>query len=227
MPNSFVKLLRASMTDAEARLWFLLRDRRLQGFKFRRQMPIGPYVADFVCLQTRLIVELDGGQHADQAEKDRRRDEWLRKHGFRVLRFWNNDVLANAEGVLQAIMEQCEKPTPHPYPSPARGEWFLGSTPTAGEGNSWSAPASVEEMGASREDRLRRLRWRCRRGLLELDLWLARFAERELNRLSAEECDAVEALLEEADADILAWLEGRQMAPPAHERIVRRIRAAG
>ncbi len=80
---------------------------------------------------------------------------------------------------------------------------------------------------AAEEDRLRRLRWRCRRGLLELDLWLARFASRELNRLSPEDCDALEALLEEADADLLAWLEGRQAVPEIHACMLAAIRAVG
>jgi antitoxin CptB len=77
------------------------------------------------------------------------------------------------------------------------------------------------------EERLRRLRWRCRRGLLELDLWLARFAASKLDSLSRDEQAALEALLEEADADLLAWLEGRKMAPEAHVRIIERIRVSG
>ena len=204
MANHFAKSLRASMTDAEKRLWYLLRDRRLSGYKLRRQVPIGPYIADFACLSARLIVELDGGQHAEQPEKDAIRDEWLKSQGFRVLRFWNNDVLANTEGVLQAILEHSENLSPHPHPSPAGGG---GSLPD--------------------EDRLRRLRWRCRRGLLELDLWLPRFAETGLNRLSDKECAAFEALLAEADTDLLAWLEGRKTAPANHARMLGMIRAAG
>lgn len=214
MPNSFVKSLRTSMTDAEARLWFLLRDRRLQGFKFRRQMSIGAYVADFVCLQARLIVELDGGQHAEQTDKDKARDEWLKSQGFAVLRFWNNDVQANTGGVLQAILEHCESLPPHPCPSPAGGEGSLEVAPAEGK------------KAAASADHLRRLRWRCRRGLLELDLWLRRFADTCLDSLSEEDCTAFERLLQEADADLLAWLEGHQAAPAEHAQLLGRIRAS-
>jgi very-short-patch-repair endonuclease len=84
--------LRKQMTDAERRLWYLLRAHRFGGVKFNRRVPIGPYVVDFVCFNRKLIIEADGGQHAD-SPGDRRRDEWLRGEGFRVLRFWNNDVL--------------------------------------------------------------------------------------------------------------------------------------
>jgi adenine-specific DNA-methyltransferase len=85
-------------------MWFLLRDRRLDGVKFRRQVPIGPYVVDFASLQHRLIVELDGGQHADNPS-DAKRDAFLTGEGWRVLRFWNNDTLQNRDGVLQVIQE--------------------------------------------------------------------------------------------------------------------------
>ena len=132
------------------------------------------------------------------------------------MRFWNNDVLENTEGVLQAILEQCEKFPPHPYPSPARGE-----------GSLWRIPAGGGDVNIAREDHLRRLRWRCRRGLLELDLWLARFAEDGLEDLSDEECDAFEALLQEADADLLAWLEGREQPPGNHALMIGIIRSAG
>jgi very-short-patch-repair endonuclease len=94
--------LRHDATDTERAMWFLLRDRRLADVKFRRQVPIGPYVADFASIQHRLIIELDGGQHADSA-KDAKRDAFLKAKGWRVLRFWNNDALANSDGVLEAI----------------------------------------------------------------------------------------------------------------------------
>jgi very-short-patch-repair endonuclease len=96
--------LRRDMTDAESKPWFLLRDRRLTGFKFRRQVPIGPYIADFACFANRLIVEADGGQHADSPH-DAERDVWLSAQGYRILRFWNSDILANAEGVVLRIIE--------------------------------------------------------------------------------------------------------------------------
>jgi very-short-patch-repair endonuclease len=92
--------LRKQMTDAERRL--LLRAHRFGGVKFNRQVPIGPYVVDFACFNRKLITEADGGQHADNPD-DHRREEWLRREGFRVLRFWNNDVLKNTQGVLEVI----------------------------------------------------------------------------------------------------------------------------
>ncbi|HWI23594.1 MAG TPA: endonuclease domain-containing protein [Lysobacter sp.] len=94
--------LRSNMTDAERRLWHCLRLRQLAGHRFRRQCPVGPYIADFACLERRLIVELDGGQHAGSAQ-DRCRDAYLYRCGFRVLRFWNNLVFDNLEGVLSEI----------------------------------------------------------------------------------------------------------------------------
>ena len=96
------------MTDAERRLWSLLRDRRLNGHKFRRQHPLGPYVLDFACLEHMLAVEVDGGQHAEN-EHDRERTAWLEAQGWRVVRFWNNDVLSNAEGVVARLIEALQK----------------------------------------------------------------------------------------------------------------------
>jgi very-short-patch-repair endonuclease len=103
MANANARALRVVMTDAERRLWSLLRDRRLDGYKFRRQRPIGPFIVDFACITHRLIVEADGGQHCD-SEDDARRSAWLESHGWRVIRFWNNEILTNSEGVLIAIM---------------------------------------------------------------------------------------------------------------------------
>ncbi|MDG1580022.1 endonuclease domain-containing protein [Pseudomonas sp. GOM6] len=97
------KSLRASMTDAEARLWYQLRAHRFMGFKFKRQKPVGPYIVDFVCLERFLVIELDGGQHMEQALKDSERDEYLRARGYRVLRFWNHQVLKEIEAVLERI----------------------------------------------------------------------------------------------------------------------------
>jgi very-short-patch-repair endonuclease len=91
--------MRREPTDAEKKLWLLLRDRRLGGAKFRRQFPIGPYIADFVCLRHKLIVEADGGQHADP-RADAVRDRWHRREGYTVIRYGNLDILKNPEGVL-------------------------------------------------------------------------------------------------------------------------------
>jgi len=115
------KRLRQDATDAERVLWRELRAHRFAGFKFKRQEPLGSFVVDFVCYEAKLIVELDGGQHADQKEADEDRTRWLSSRGFRVVRFWNNDVLTNIAGVMQVI----EKNLPSPRPSPARGEGDL------------------------------------------------------------------------------------------------------
>jgi very-short-patch-repair endonuclease len=98
------RALRGSETDAERTMWRLLRDRRLGGVKFRRQVPIGPYVADFAAIEHRLVVELDGGQHADSAS-DVRRAAFLAAEDWRVLRFWNNDAIRNRAGVLEMIQQ--------------------------------------------------------------------------------------------------------------------------
>src|SRR6266851_7066042 len=100
--------LRRDATDAERRLWSALRDRRLRRYRFRRQHPIGVFIVDFACTRHLLIVEADGGQHADN-EDDRRRTAWLEAEGWRVLRFWNNDVLANTEGVAEIILKELSK----------------------------------------------------------------------------------------------------------------------
>ena len=124
------KHMRSDPTDAEKRLWSMLRDRRLATFKFRRQVVIEPYIVDFVCFERRLVIEADGSQHAD-SDYDQRRDDYLRREGFAILRFWNNDVLANSEGVFAAILAQLTIPHPptalrRAPPSPVKGEG-LGS----------------------------------------------------------------------------------------------------
>jgi very-short-patch-repair endonuclease len=95
------------LTRAERKLWYQLRDRRLAGWKFRRQVPIGPWVVDFLCKERNLIVEADGGQHCE-SRRDKRRDAELAREGYRVLRFWNSDILQNSEGVLTVILSTLE-----------------------------------------------------------------------------------------------------------------------
>jgi very-short-patch-repair endonuclease len=112
--------LRKTSTDTERQLWRHIRDRQLEGFKFRRQQPVGRYVVDFVSLEERVIIEVDGGQHAlDPGDKIR--DEWLRSEGYKVLRFWNNQVLNNMEGVLETIRNVLLTPHPDPLPQGERG----------------------------------------------------------------------------------------------------------
>src|SRR5882724_10354365 len=118
------KKLRSDMTEAERRLWYRLRAHRFDGHKFKRQVPVGRYVVDFACLGRKLVVEVDGGQHAEN-QRDAMRDSYLRNEGFRVLRFWNNDVLGNTDGVLEVILSAFAPPSPgalRPPPSPLRGE---------------------------------------------------------------------------------------------------------
>ncbi len=108
--------LRHKSTDAEILLWQHLRDRRLLNCKFRRQVPIGKYIVDFLCEDPPIIIELDGSQHMEQEDYDQARTDWLNANGFRVFRFWNNDVLDNTEGVLESLFStiQESRPTIHP-----------------------------------------------------------------------------------------------------------------
>ena len=113
--------LRTNATEAEKRIWYFLRNRQFEKFKFRRQHPIGVYIVDFVCLEQKLIVELDGGHHAGQTLYDARRTKALQDKGFRVLRYWNNDVLNNTNAVLETILAEMNA-SPSPSPSPRSGE---------------------------------------------------------------------------------------------------------
>ncbi|WP_394692668.1 endonuclease domain-containing protein [Hyphobacterium sp.] len=109
--------LRREQTDAESKLWYLLRARRLAGYKFKRQFPIGPFIADFACLELKLIIEADGGQHADQITYDEKRTEWLEANDWRVVRFWNHDILTNIEGVSETILAAVRYLEKNPSPS--------------------------------------------------------------------------------------------------------------
>ena len=114
------KAMRSEPTKAEHRLWQILRAKRLAGFKFKRQLPIDHYIVDFVCLRERLIVEADGGQHSGSVG-DKRRDAYLKSQGFRVLRFWNNEIFENEEGVLTSILSALQSPLPNLFPAEGRG----------------------------------------------------------------------------------------------------------
>ncbi len=106
----YARSLRKNPTNAERLLWQHLRRRRLAGFRFRRQHSIGPYICDFACLEAAIVVELDGSQHVEQSDYDERRDAFLRSQGYRVLRFWNNDVLVQINVILETIFEALRRP---------------------------------------------------------------------------------------------------------------------
>ena len=120
------KEMRSAQTEAEHRLWQLFRAHHFASYKFRGQVPLDFYIADFVCFAHRPIIELDGGQHAESTS-DKRRDTYLKRQGFRVLRIWNNDLFENEEGVAELILSALRSP-PLPNPSPARGEGLSGAS---------------------------------------------------------------------------------------------------
>ncbi|RQO43113.1 DNA methyltransferase [Variovorax sp. KBW07] len=122
--------LRETPTDAESLLWYHLRDRRMADHKFRRQRPIGPYFADFACLEAKLIVELDGGQHLEAAAYDENRTRFMQAQGYRVLRFWNNEVLTQTDVVRERILQALQEDNPHPNPLPQAGEGARQDTRT-------------------------------------------------------------------------------------------------
>ena len=132
--------LRNQATDTERHLWHFLRNRQLGGHRFRRQVPINTYIADFACLEAKLIIELDGGQHQQQAEYDARRDRQVAAKGFRILRFWDNQVFQETSAVLEVILRALEERSysppvcPHPDPPPHAGEGERRYIPRAGEG---------------------------------------------------------------------------------------------
>jgi very-short-patch-repair endonuclease len=118
--GEYARRLRKQQTDTERKLWARLRDRRLGGVKFRRQHPIGPYIVDFCCPEAKLVIELDGGQHTTQRNGDERRSLFIEAQGYGVLRFWDNEVLLNIEGVLERIGEALADPHPGPLPERER-----------------------------------------------------------------------------------------------------------
>ena len=118
------RVLRNRVTDAERHLWQFLRRHQLGGYRFRRQVPLFGYIADFACLDAKLVIELDGGQHQESSSKDQRRDRRIEAQGFRVMRFWNNQVFEETDAVLELILQALNATRPHP-----------GLPPQAGEGN--------------------------------------------------------------------------------------------
>jgi very-short-patch-repair endonuclease len=126
---AMTRRLRRDMTEAEKVMWRMLRSRQLAGFKFRRQEPIRRYIVDFVCFSHRLVIEIDGSQHAREVGRDESRTAFLESEGFQVLRSWNNEVLGNPEGVFERVSEVLRSP-PHPPAASRRAP----SSPTRGEG---------------------------------------------------------------------------------------------
>ena len=127
--RSRARALRQNMTEAERRVWQMLRSQQMQGYKFRRQVPIGDYIADFVCHEARLIVEIDGGQHDCSSPQEAERSEFLRGEGYRILRFWNNEVLANIDGVHATIASELGRITPTQTLPHRRGGLLSRGTP--------------------------------------------------------------------------------------------------
>ena len=105
LPRDAARQLRANATEAEQKLWSRLRKKQLDGFQFRRQYSIGPFFVDFICLEANLVIEVDGSQHADEEDQDERRSGFLRANGFRVLRFWNFEVMSDVDSVVERIAE--------------------------------------------------------------------------------------------------------------------------
>jgi len=115
------KALRSHQTEAEQHLWHHLRAHRFMGLKFKRQKPIGIYIVDFICIEHHLVIELDGGQHIAQVEYDQARTLWLESQGFTVLRFWNNEVMQELDGVLERIRQTLAPSPPTPLPQAGEG----------------------------------------------------------------------------------------------------------
>jgi len=120
------RTLRQNMTEVERRLWQILRSHQINGYRFRRQVPIGRYIADFAYHEARLIVEIDGGRHDRSSPRETERSEFLQSEGYRVLRFWNNEVRENLDGLQQTILDELRRATPTPT-LPHHGGGFFRS----------------------------------------------------------------------------------------------------
>ena len=197
--QTFSKLLRRNMTDAEKLLWYHLRGHRLNGAKFKRQQPLGDYIVDFVSFEKKLVIEVDGGQHLE-SESHIGRDAWLQGHGFRILRFWNNEVLGETGSVLEKILKYLTPPPP-PLSHQGRGE-------VEGAPQDYSLSPSGRGLGRGGKD-IERVRWRARRGLLELDIVLGRFIEAHYAELDDAEKQAFEELLDMPDNPLWDMIAGR------------------
>lgn len=141
--------LRRSATDVERKLWHRIRDKQIEDFRFRRQRPIGKFIVDFICIDARLIVELDGGQHAENALGDSKRTEFLESLGYKVVRFWNNEVIENMEGVLERLREELLTTrllTP-PSALPLAGEGTDRASASVGAGTNAPSPATRGKVG--------------------------------------------------------------------------------
>ena len=119
------KVLRKNFPDTERLLWKYLRAKQMEGCKFRRQEPVGSYIVDFICQEKRIVIEVDGGQHSPENKRDKERDKWLKGKGYKVLRFWNNEVLSNTEGVLEVIRDCLNHP---PLTPPLKGGEIMGGS---------------------------------------------------------------------------------------------------
>ena len=156
MSTSRARQLRSNSTDAERLLWLRLHDRGLEGAKFRRQVPFPPYIVDFCCFEAKLVVEVDGGQHSAELDKDKVRTGRMERDGFKVLRFWNNDVLSNLDGVLETIAAELQERTRSTSPSPLVGEGRgEGKTKSALDGQVSSPSGKQRSAGPTHTYRLR------------------------------------------------------------------------
>ncbi len=139
------RALRTNMTDTERFVWQRIRYRQIGGCKFRRQHPLGSFIVDFVCLERKLVLELDGGQHAERAKYDEDRTAWLAVRGYRVFRLWNNEAFDNWDGVAERLLALLTGATPHP--EPLRGS----DLPLTGGGDLNTSPLEGEVAGEQRE----------------------------------------------------------------------------